>query len=182
MRRLPVLLSILLLPAALVAQDSTSMKRPPADSADVASPEAIVAATYDVISGPAGPRNWDRFLSLFGQGARLIPTGCKADKSSCGAQVLTPEEYVKAAGDYFKQNGFFERGTHNVMERYGLIAQVFSTYESRHAADDPQPFVRGINSFQLRSDGTRWYVMSIMWVDERTSGPIPAEYGGGPSR
>jgi len=29
---------------------------------------------YDVISGPAGPRNWDRFRSLFVPGARLIPT------------------------------------------------------------------------------------------------------------
>lgn len=182
MRRLLVLLAILLFPIALAAQDSASAKRPPADSADVATPQAIVAAAYDAISGPAGTRNWDRFLSLFGEGARLIPTGCNAEKTRCGAQVMTPEEYVQRAGAYFKDNGFFERSSHNVTERYGLIAQVFSTYESRHAASDPEPFVRGINSFQLRSDGARWYIMSIMWVDERTSGPIPAEYGGEPSR
>ncbi len=34
----------------------------------------IIAAVYDVISGPAGPRDWDRFRSLFYSGARLIPS------------------------------------------------------------------------------------------------------------
>src|SRR4051812_9929672 len=47
-----------------------------ADPKDVASEDAIVAALYDAISGPAGQkRNWDRFRSLFVPGARLIPTG-----------------------------------------------------------------------------------------------------------
>src|SRR5438552_3869598 len=47
-----------------------------ANPKDVASADAIVAALYDVISGPAGQkRNWDRFKSLFAPGARLIPTG-----------------------------------------------------------------------------------------------------------
>ena len=48
----------------------------PADPEDVASVDAIVAAVYDVISGPAGEaRDWDRFRSLFLPGARLIPVG-----------------------------------------------------------------------------------------------------------
>jgi len=29
------------------------------------------------------------------------------------------------------------------------MAQVFSTYESRHDAGDPKPFERGINSFSV---------------------------------
>ena len=38
----------------------------PVDPKDVSSPEAIVAAVYDVISGPAGQkRNWDRMRTLF---------------------------------------------------------------------------------------------------------------------
>ncbi|MFY9572296.1 MAG: hypothetical protein WAV20_12930 [Blastocatellia bacterium] len=43
---------------------------------DVLSMDSIVAALYDVISGPSGKkRDWDRMRSLFIQGARLIPTG-----------------------------------------------------------------------------------------------------------
>ena len=36
--------------------------------------DAIVAALYDVISGPIGQqRDWDRMRNLFVPGARLIP-------------------------------------------------------------------------------------------------------------
>ena len=53
---------------------------PAAKPADVASPDAILAAAYEVISGPAGQaRDWDRFRSLCLPGARLIPTGPKKD-------------------------------------------------------------------------------------------------------
>lgn len=45
---------------------------PAAKPADVTSPDAILGATYDVISGPPGKRDWDRFRSLFVPGARLI--------------------------------------------------------------------------------------------------------------
>src|SRR5215216_1186711 len=51
---------------------------PVANPADVASMDSIIAALYDVISGPAGKkRDWDRFRSLFAPGARLIPTGAR---------------------------------------------------------------------------------------------------------
>jgi hypothetical protein len=53
---------------------------------------------------------------------------------------------------------------------------VFSTYESRHAADDAKPFQRGINSFQLVNDGKRWWIMTIMWQGETPDTPIPDAY------
>src|SRR5271163_290086 len=46
-----------------------------ANPADVSSPDAILAATYDVISGPAGDRNWNRMRSLFHPSARLVRAG-----------------------------------------------------------------------------------------------------------
>jgi hypothetical protein len=61
-------------------------------------------------------------------------------------------------------------------ERYGNMAQVFSTYESRHDAADPKPFERGINSFQLMNDGHRWWIVTIFWQGETSAGPIPKEY------
>ena len=49
-----------------------------ADTKDVVTVDAITAALYDVISGPAGQkRNWNRFRSLFAPAAKLIPTGIK---------------------------------------------------------------------------------------------------------
>ena len=61
------------------------------------------------------------------------------------------------------------------MERYGHVAHVFSTYESRRAPSE-EPFTRGINSFQLFWDGTRWWVVSIFWNDVNQAGEIPEQY------
>ena len=48
---------------------------PEANPADVASIDAIIAAAYDSISGPAGQkRDWERERSLYYPDARLIPT------------------------------------------------------------------------------------------------------------
>lgn len=144
---------------------------------DVNSIETILATTYDVISGPAGKkRNWDRFRSLFCPGARLIPTGKRANESEVRARVLTPDEYIERSAPFLEKEGFFERGVSNKIEHYGNIAHVFSTYESRHKAEDAQPFQRGINSFQLINDGKRWWVMTILWQGETPDDPIPEEY------
>ena len=78
------------------AQDTAAARPaagPPARLEDVASVEAILAATYEVISGPAGPRDWDRFRSLFVPGARLIPVGCDT-AGNCRIRGRTPEEFA----------------------------------------------------------------------------------------
>jgi len=138
--------------------------------------DAIVAAVYDVISGPAGQkRNWDRFRSLFAPGARLIPTG-RRQTGEVGARVLTPEDYIQRSSPLLEQNGFFERQISLRLERFGNIAHIFSTYESRHKQDDEKPFSRGINSIQLMNDGKRWWIVTIFWQSEDEKNPLPAEY------
>ncbi len=150
---------------------------PAAKPADVASPDAILAATYDVISGPAAQkRDWDRFRSLFIPDARLAATGAKKTGGGYDVRVVTPDQYVTLADAYFQKNGFFEREIARKAERYGNIMQIFSTYESRHDASDPQPFARGINSFQLFNDGTRWWIVTIFWEEETPDNPVPKEF------
>jgi hypothetical protein len=150
---------------------------PAAKPADVSSPDAIMAATYDVISGPAGqPRDWDRFRSLFVPGARLIPVVAKKTGGGYDTRIITPDEYAQKADAYFQKNGFAEREIARTAERYGNIMQIFSTYESRHDAKDAQPFARGINSFQLFYDGTRWWVVTIYWLEETPENPLPKEF------
>ena len=161
-------------PTASPAQ--TAAPAPPANPADVGSMDAIIAAVYDVISGPAKtPRNWDRFRSLFVSGARLIPTG-RRPTGEVGSRVLTPDEYVQRSSPILEQNGFFEREAARRVEKFGNIAHVFSTYESRHLKEDEKPFARGINSFQLMNDGKRWWIVTIFWQAEDDKTPLPAEY------
>jgi hypothetical protein len=89
---------------------------------------------------------------------------------------MTPDEYVQAAGRYLETAGFHEREIARRSESYGQIVHAFSTYESRHRASDPGPFARGINSIQLFSDGTRWWVQTILWWGETPATPLPARY------
>jgi hypothetical protein len=163
--------------AAAPAEAQATTPPPAAKHADVASPDAIMAATYDVISGPAGQqRDWDRFRSLFVPGARLIPVVAKKTGSGFETRMITPDEYAQHADAYFQKNGFAEREISRKAERYGNIMQIFSTYESRHDPKDAQPFARGINSFQLFYDGARWWVVTIYWLEETPENPLPKEF------
>jgi hypothetical protein len=148
-----------------------------ADPADVASIDSIMKAVYDVISGDAGKvRDWDRFRSLFHKDARLIPSGKNTQTGVIGARVLSAEDYITRSGPMLEKNGFHERELARHVDQYGNIAQVFSTYVSFHKADDKEPFMRGINSFQLMNDGKRWWVITIYWQAETPEVPIPKEW------
>jgi hypothetical protein len=143
---------------------------------DVASPDAIIAAAYDVISGPAGQkRDWDRMRSLFYPGARLIRTASKKE-GGMSATSFSAQDYIDRASIYFEKNGFSEKEITRHAEKWANILQAFSTYESRHDAKDAAPFARGINSFQLFFDGTRWWILTIYWQEETPGNPLPAEF------
>ena len=147
-----------------------------AASEDVESVDAIVTALYDVISGEAGePRDWGRMRSLFAPvGARLIPIGSNGE-GGYAALFATVDGYIERSAPFFEQSGFYETEVARRVERFGQIAHVFSTYESRHAPDE-EPFSRGINSIQLAHDGVRWYVVTVLWDAEREGASIPARY------
>ncbi|HLZ14097.1 MAG TPA: hypothetical protein VKP58_16060 [Candidatus Acidoferrum sp.] len=161
------------------AQEKTSASTAPAampaaNPKDVESIDAILAALYNVISGPAGERDWNRFRSLFLPEARMGAVRKKPD-GTFSASTFTAEGYVERAGNYFKEHGFFESELARKTEQFGQEAHVFSTYESRNAKDE-KPFARGINSLQLFNDGKRWYLVSIFWDEERADNPLPQKY------
>ena len=135
-------------------------------------------AIYDVISGPAGERDWNRFRSLFAPGARLTSTTKNATSTS--PRLLTVDDYIQHAGTYFNTHGFFESAIVNRVQKFGNIAQVFSSYESRNAPNE-KPFARGINSIQLFYDGSRWWILSILWDEESPTNPLPPEMATKPS-
>jgi hypothetical protein len=133
----------------------------------------MLVALYDVISGPAGPRDWDRFRSLFLPVARLTASSTdKEDKPH--VHLRSVDDYVKGGGAYFTTHGFFESAIVNHVEKFGNVTQVFSSYESRNAAG-AAPFARGINSIQMIYDGKRWWIVSILWDEERPDNPLPKD-------
>ncbi|MGH7566090.1 MAG: hypothetical protein ACREK2_04590 [Gemmatimonadota bacterium] len=160
--------------SAFAQQDTTPPAPAAANPADVESIDAIIAALYDVISGPAGERDWDRFRSLFAPNATLSPMAPRPDGST-PVRVLTPEDYVEFGGGYFLENPFYEREAGRELQQFGNVANAMSFYESRNAPEE-EPFTRGVNTITLLNDGTRWYVLSIAWDEVREGLPAP-EYG-----
>jgi hypothetical protein len=163
-------------PTASPTPQASPPAAPAANPADVKSIDSIIAALYDVISGPVGKkRDWDRMRSLFIPGARLIPTNPQ-QTGGYASRVFTVEDYVTRVEPFFAREGFYEKETARRTESFGQIAHVFSTYDSRHTPEDAKPFQRGINSIQLMNDGSRWWIVTIFWQGEDEKNPLPEKY------
>jgi hypothetical protein len=135
---------------------------------------AILVAIYDVISGPAGGRDWNRFRSLFLPQARFTEVSTAPDGSKM-VMAWNVDEFVRDAGEVFAKDAFYEKAVVNRPMSFGNMAEVFSSYESRRSPSS-KPFERGINSIQLLNDGKRWWVLSILWDVERPGNPLPANF------
>jgi hypothetical protein len=172
----PVIILVAIPALPSLAQEPVSPAVTPADSADVESMDAVLAALYDVISGPAGERDWDRFRSLFVPGATLAPAAPRPDGSTV-IRVLSVEDFIQVAGEFFRREPFYEVETGRRLDRFGNVASVMSGYASRRAPGE-EPFSRGVNAITLLTDGTRWYVLTIAWDVDREGNPIPEELAG----
>lgn len=156
-------------PKAAMAQ-----RQAEANPKDVENVNAIVAAIYDVISGPPGERDWNRFRSLFIPEGRLMAVRVSKEGNISYA-MMSVEDYAAHAGAYFKEHGFYESETSRKTEKFGQMAHIYSTYASRETKG-AAPFQRGINSIELFNDGKRWWCVSIYWDAERPGNPIPEDY------
>jgi len=140
---------------------------------DVGTLDGLIAAYYDVISGPAGPRQWSRDRTLYIPDIRFVSMSMGKDGKPV-AHTMSHQQFVDAS-DKGLQAGFYEQEVHRSTERFGNIAHVFSTYESRVKADGPV-IARGINSIEAFFDGKRWWIASAIWDEERPDNPMPPEY------
>jgi hypothetical protein len=138
---------------------------------DLGSIAGIVSAVYEVVSGPAGERDWKRERSLFVPGARLVPSG---SPNGMPVGVMDVEGYIASRAPYFAAHAIWETETARQVFTFGRFAHVLSSYEARETPDGP-PIFAGINGFQLWHDGSRWWIVSLVWDNERPGVAIPAE-------
>ncbi|HYR11460.1 MAG TPA: hypothetical protein VEQ60_27000 [Longimicrobium sp.] len=184
LHRVPLTVLAIMVACAPVAAQQTAAPAaasPAADSADVASPEALVTALYDVISGPAGEaRDWDRFRSLFLPGARLVYSQT-LQTGEVRLHPMTVEDFIRIVTPvYASGGGFWERDIGHRMDRFGNVVHVFTAYETRRSAPDGPVVARGINSVQLVRHEGRWWVVSLAWDTERPGNPLPPELPASP--
>jgi len=141
---------------------------------DVATIDGMIKAYYEVVTGPAGqPRDWARDRSLYIKDLRFVQVDVDKD-GKLAPRITDHQQYVDSA-DGMAKSGFFEKEIHRVTERFGPIAHVWSTYESRRTETGPI-IMRGINSIELFWDGKRWWIANAIWTDETKDNPIPKEH------
>ena len=138
-----------LLAAPVMAQQST--------------PGETLDSLYDVISGPVGEaRDWDRFRSLFVEGARMSIVVPQEDGTN-RIVTLSPEDYVERAGPNLVANGFTEVELDRRTYHYGGMATVLSTYEGIYQSTGEVMAV-GLNTLVIVEEGEGvWKVASIAW-------------------
>jgi hypothetical protein len=150
---------------------------PKADPSDVATIEDTVRAFYSTLSVPAGGKvNRDRLYSLFVPDGR-IAIGLSPQPGRPADLILETLDQLAASGDaYTATKGFFDHNVANHIQQFGVMAQVYSTYESRPHVEDKTPMARGIKSFELLHSGNRWYIVQVYWDSERPDNPLPERY------
>lgn len=148
---------------------------PVALAKDVETIDGIVAALYDVISGGIGQaRNWNRMRSLFIPEARIMAIAPKRDSTDFGLRIMSVSDYIANSGPTLIETGFREKEISRKTDQWGELAQVFTTYET--ILDKDGTSKRGINSVQLMHDGTRWWIISLLFEAERDQLRLPENY------
>lgn len=158
----------------LSAQGPKHVDRPiiPARPDDVTTIEGIVKASYEVISGGVGvPRDWGRDRTLFDPNSHSVGIEVDPRTGAVTAKPVTEQEYADEADAGMVKNGFTERELAHVIHQYGNVATVLSSYETRTATSPT--VAHGVNIFQLYFDGKRWWILSMVWDEQRPGNPQP---------
>ena len=136
--------------------------------------EDLVKELYSAISfSNASEVDLDRFKMLFKPDARFIYF------SKNSVEQLKLETFVirlKEQIDKGNIKSFYEYELTKTIDKFGKIANVFSTYEAKELPESFKVIQKGINSIQLIFDKERWWIISLMWYNEDSKYEIPEKY------
>lgn len=142
---------------------------------DVSSIDNIVAASYETISGGVGvPRQWSRDRSLYDPNVRFVSISVNPQSKAIVNRSESHQGFVDGSDAFLVKEGFTERELKHVTKRFGNVATVLSSYEGTVASTE-KVVTRGVNIFQLYFDGRRWWILSMVWDEERPDNPLPPE-------
>lgn len=171
-----VILLVVALAAIPQAKQTTHVSVPTVAprAGDVSSIDNIVQASYETISGGVGvPRQWSRDRSLYDPNVRFVYTSVNPETKAIMIHSESHQDFVDGSDAFLVKEGFEERELKHVTKRFGNVATVLSSYEGKVAAG--KVITRGVNIFQLYFDGKRWWVLSMVWDQERPDNMLPTE-------
>jgi hypothetical protein len=136
--------------------------------------DALMTALYSSISGPPGGQDFELSRRLYHPEVRLVRT--RLDEAGRPvAFSFSADEYEANAKALLADLPFYEVETERRIVRFGNVAQVFSAYEARTAPEGGALIKRGMNCAHLFNDGARWWLMHLIWDDEREGVEVPRE-------
>jgi len=89
---------------------------------------------------------------------------------------MTLEGFIERVSDWYKQEGFYAREIASTTQRFGNIAQVWSTFEIRRGSSTSPVVYRGINSWSMVINKGRWWISQLNYDFESSRTPIPERY------
>lgn len=139
---------------------------------DVSSIDGIMNAYYGVVSGPAGFKyDHERDQSLYGPNAiitRFRDNG-RFERNTVAKETQPLEAWAE---------GFYEIEINRIVEQFGNLAHVWSTFEIR-GTPEGAALSRGISSVSLYYRDNRWWLASWSTQNE-TDVPLPFKYAPNP--
>ena len=136
------------------------------EETEFATLDGLFEALYNSISGPPGGQDFALSRRIHHSDARLVRT--RLDEA--GKPIVlsfSVDDYEANVRDLLSDMHFYEIETDRRTVRFGNVAQAFSTYEARTAPQGGELIKRGMNFAHLYNDGRRWWLMHLIWDDER---------------
>ncbi|QTN38064.1 hypothetical protein HZ996_02555 [Cryomorphaceae bacterium] len=142
------------------------------DSTTVSTIDGTVNEVLNIISGePDKVRNLEQFRMLFRHDATFRAL-THAPDGNRSLRTFNLEEFARIVRNFYDGSSFLEYELKKTVNEYNGIAQVFQGYQ----VESPRGKEKGVNSYQLYFDGTRWWITSILWVSDRNGVELPEEY------
>lgn len=133
--------------------------------------DGVVNATYHLLSGPAGERDWETFKSLFHESGNMGATilDKEGKRKFYG---FTVEQYILNNDAFLKKSDFYEEEIGRQEMVFGGIAQIYSAFQYKFSKNGKIE-ARGINCIQLIKEKGRWWITNLIWEDETEKIRIP---------
>jgi len=126
----------------------------------------ITRRLYDVVSSPAGERDWESVRACYHPRATMVRTGID-DAGQPFVLAMTFDEYIDNVTDLLADIEFSESEIQQSATVFGNVARLASIYEYEYRGSDDIRRGRGVNFFNLVNEGQGWKIMNIVWDNER---------------
>ena len=134
--------------------------------------DELITALYTAISGPDGGQDWDLERRICHPDARMVRTRVAEDGRPLMWSFDT-EGFIEATIPLLEGRAFYEVETDRKTFQFGNVAQVFSAYEGREGGPDGELLFKGMNMIHCFWDGDRWWIMHVIWDNEREGVKLP---------